>query len=146
MVGGGGGWWRVFTARHIASVVRTPPFFFRERCVFFPWCSFSYRIASSFVFVATNDHNNDGHIFALLAAILYFIGGDHVRSFKMDPQVFAGSKPEKRAMDARDGSLAHFVYTKDGDNGGLIYWLGTRRSASKRSWAFEAQLMLSVTP
>lgn len=54
-------------------------------------------------------------------------GGDHVRSFKMDPQVFAGSKPEKRAMDARDGSLAHFVYTKDGDNGGLIYWLGTRR-------------------
>lgn len=54
-------------------------------------------------------------------------GGDHVRSFKMDPQVFAGSKPEQRAMDARDGSLAHFVYTRDGDNGGLIYWLGTRR-------------------
>lgn len=50
-----------------------------------------------------------------------------MRSFKMDPQVFAGSKPEKRAKDARDGSLAHFVYTKDGDNGGLIYWLGTRR-------------------
>lgn len=45
----------------------------------------------------------------------------------MDPQVFAGSKPEQRAMDARDGSLAHFVYTRDGDNGGLIYWLGTRR-------------------
>lgn len=54
-------------------------------------------------------------------------GGDHVRSFKMDPQVFAGSKPEQRARDARDGSLAHFVYTRDGDNGGLIYWLGTRR-------------------
>lgn len=54
-------------------------------------------------------------------------GGDHVRSFKMDPQVFAGSKPEQRAKDARDGSLAHFVYTRDGDNGGLIYWLGTRR-------------------
>ncbi|CAN0284023.1 unnamed protein product, partial [Ectocarpus fasciculatus] len=54
-------------------------------------------------------------------------GGDHVRSFKMDPQVFAGSKPERRATDARDGSVAHFVYTKDGDNGGLIYWLGTRR-------------------
>eukprot|EP00752_Nemacystus_decipiens_P009127 g8151.t1 len=59
-------------------------------------------------------------------------GGDHVRSFKMDPQVFAGSKPEKRAMDARDGSLAHFVYTKDGDNGGLIYWLGTRRHTRKK--------------
>lgn len=54
-------------------------------------------------------------------------GGDHVRSFKMDPQVFAGSKPEQRAKDAKDGSLAHFVYTRDGDNGGLIYWLGTRR-------------------
>ena len=50
-----------------------------------------------------------------------------MRSFKMDPQVFAGSKPERRATDARDGSVAHFVYTKDGDNGGLIYWLGTRR-------------------
>lgn len=58
-------------------------------------------------------------------------GGDHVRSFKMDPQVFAGSKPEQRAMDARDGSLAHFVYTRDGDNGGLIYWLGTRRLVAK---------------
>ncbi|CAM9096946.1 unnamed protein product, partial [Laminaria digitata] len=59
-------------------------------------------------------------------------GGDHVRSFKMDPQVFAGSKPEQRAMDARDGSLAHFVYTRDGDNGGLIYWLGTRRHTRKK--------------
>lgn len=59
-------------------------------------------------------------------------GGDHVRSFKMDPQVFAGSKPEQRALDARDGSLAHFVYTRDGDNGGLIYWLGTRRHTRKK--------------
>ncbi|CAN0194370.1 unnamed protein product [Ascophyllum nodosum] len=59
-------------------------------------------------------------------------GGDHVRSFKMDPQVFAGSKPEQRARDARDGSLAHFVYTRDGDNGGLIYWLGTRRHTRKK--------------
>ncbi|CAB1121527.1 unnamed protein product [Ectocarpus sp. CCAP 1310/34] len=59
-------------------------------------------------------------------------GGDHVRSFKMDPQVFAGSKPERRATEARDGSLAHFVYTKDGDNGGLIYWLGTRRHTRKK--------------
>ena len=50
----------------------------------------------------------------------------------MDPQVFAGSKPEKRAKDARDGSLAHFVYTKDGDNGGIIYWLGTRRCVRER--------------
>ena len=60
-------------------------------------------------------------------------GGDHVRSFKMDPQVFAGSKPEQRARDARDGSLAHFVYTRDGDNGGLIYWLGTRRCFNKQN-------------
>lgn len=52
-----------------------------------------------------------------------------MRSFKMDPQPFAGSKPEQRALVAGDGSLAHFVYTRDGDNGGLIYWLGTRRWA-----------------
>ncbi|CAM9553999.1 unnamed protein product [Discosporangium mesarthrocarpum] len=58
-------------------------------------------------------------------------GGDHVRSFKMDPQVYAGSVPEQRAKDANDGSLAHFIYTKDGDNGGLVYWLGTKRHKKK---------------
>ncbi|CAM9442466.1 unnamed protein product [Choristocarpus tenellus] len=58
-------------------------------------------------------------------------GGDHVRSFKLDPVVYAGSLPEQRSLDAKDGSLAHFQYTRDGDNGGLVYWLGTRRHKKK---------------
>jgi hypothetical protein len=33
------------------------------------------------------------------------------------------SEPEKRALAAKDGSLAHLVYKSDGDNGGLVYWV-----------------------
>jgi hypothetical protein len=33
------------------------------------------------------------------------------------------SEPEKRALAAKDGSVAHLVYKSDGDNGGLVYWV-----------------------
>ncbi|KAG5178451.1 Mgm1-like protein [Tribonema minus] len=47
-------------------------------------------------------------------------------SFGADP-VAPKSEPEQRAAAANDGSVAHFVYKGDGDNGGLVYWLGTAK-------------------
>jgi len=53
------------------------------------------------------------------------------RNGNVETVVVSKSEPEKKAAAANDGSVAHFIYKGDGDNGGLIYWLGTAKHTTR---------------